>query len=523
MSTSRDRVPMAAGTPSWYDPAAGWVAPGHTPRPAKGRLDPAPVAPSTGLDLSALVVTRRLPLQITGPTTIPLTGDLLGAQGVMMVIADGINVPTITGADEWDSSRGYLNTTGVPNRLECWHDGIARRYAWSQQAVPTAIEEPAPPVTEPERARAAVNALRMTSTNITFDAGRIVWTASAAGSGNTYGARAVMAESLEGDGWISVDNIEGTDSVIALSEAQALTQTITGHNYLARCGNAAGGAILYASEKATPAQIGTFAKSAAARLRLRRLAGVVTLETSTDTGASWAVAHTYPTAYTGRLYIHLYAAHVSSVPYTLVRPLVYRGTTYALRQSLAKMVADGNSLTAAAGPGGGWPAQFQVLPEALAAGLTISNFGVSGQTITQMLADFDSQIAPAATSGILVLYEDRNEHAVNGTSVAAHGALLAQYLAKLPAGVKKIIVFRGNIAGDGVANANAAYATHSANLCSWWKANKAGVADAIVTLSDYPQLADNANTTYFAADGIHYTTLGAAVAAAAIRDAVWNL
>lgn len=78
------------------------------------------------------------PLSISGTTELTVDGTTGGASASMVVIANGTNIPTITGADEWASSFGYLNTDGIPNRLDVWHDGVARRYAWSQQAVPSA-------------------------------------------------------------------------------------------------------------------------------------------------------------------------------------------------------------------------------------------------------------------------------------------------------------------------------------------------------------------------------------------------
>lgn len=84
---------------------------------------------------------------VTGATALTVSGSQNGAEASMIVLADGSNVPTISGADEWASSFGYLNTAGVPNLLTTWHDGFARRFAWSQQMVPTAIDTTAPTLT----------------------------------------------------------------------------------------------------------------------------------------------------------------------------------------------------------------------------------------------------------------------------------------------------------------------------------------------------------------------------------------
>lgn len=77
------------------------------------------------------------PMTVDGTTIITINGTTLGASATMVVIANGLNVPTVNGADEWASSFGFLNTAGVPNLLTVWYDGTARRYSWSQQKSPT--------------------------------------------------------------------------------------------------------------------------------------------------------------------------------------------------------------------------------------------------------------------------------------------------------------------------------------------------------------------------------------------------
>lgn len=82
---------------------------------------------------------------VTGATTITVSGSTFGASAAMIVVANGTNIPSISGAIKWGSSGDFLNTNGVPNRLDVWHDGIDRRYAWSKEAVPTAIPLPSAP------------------------------------------------------------------------------------------------------------------------------------------------------------------------------------------------------------------------------------------------------------------------------------------------------------------------------------------------------------------------------------------
>lgn len=82
---------------------------------------------------------------VSGATTLTISGSTYGASASMIVIANGTNVPTISGAIKWGSSSDYLNTNGIPNRLDVWHDGVDRRYSWSREAVPTAIPVPSAP------------------------------------------------------------------------------------------------------------------------------------------------------------------------------------------------------------------------------------------------------------------------------------------------------------------------------------------------------------------------------------------
>lgn len=118
-----------------------------------GGLADRPAGTSLVLDSSAAYGV----LTISGATAITVSGAKKGTQACMLVIADGTNVPTISGADEWASSFGYLNTAGVPNLLTTWHDGLSRRYSWSQQMTPVAIDLVAPTISS-----ASVNGTTLT-------------------------------------------------------------------------------------------------------------------------------------------------------------------------------------------------------------------------------------------------------------------------------------------------------------------------------------------------------------------------
>ncbi len=117
------------------------------------------------------------PLTIAGPTTITATGTAQGGIASIIVVANGANIPTIVGANEWETSNGYLNTNRIPNRIDFWYDGLGRRYAWSKEMVPTAVpENPVVP-----SAPASLSAGAVTSNSQVLN-----WTAPTTGSPATY-------------------------------------------------------------------------------------------------------------------------------------------------------------------------------------------------------------------------------------------------------------------------------------------------------------------------------------------------
>lgn len=375
------------------------------------------------------------------------------------------------------------------------------------------------------RRPAPVEMLRgATSASIQYSADRRTLTATAAGAatGSTWPAAVMYSEYLDGDGWVSVDNVSGVDCIVALSTLNTgVTNNIALHGPLFRLGRSESGSQLLAGESAAPTQLsggaGTFAKGETNKARIRREGTTVFLDVSFDSGNTWENRYVYPTPRSGRLFVHVHVAYFSPTSYTAYKPQIYRADkpTFSFIVPFTRVTADGNSLTAVAGPGGGWPAQYNLLPPAIDAGLTVFNFAVSGQTISQMLADQTNQVIPSATSGPVVVFEDRNEFVVNGTSVATHAEKLALFCEAFPADTRIIIVFRGNV----VDGSNPAAGTHSAQLLTYWQTYMPRKAAQVVVLSDYWPMSDSTNTTYFNADGVHYTTLGACIVATAIRDA----
>jgi hypothetical protein len=138
---------------------------------------------AAGTSLSLAQSTVYAPFTVTGPTTLTISGGALGAKSEMLVIADGVNIPTIVGATAWDSNAGYLNTAGVRNQLDFWHNGDANHFAWSQaqDAVAPTPAPPAPAPTPPAPAPAtAPDAVtNLASTGTTANTISLSWTAPA--------------------------------------------------------------------------------------------------------------------------------------------------------------------------------------------------------------------------------------------------------------------------------------------------------------------------------------------------------
>lgn len=128
----------------------------------------APVTSPAGTTITLDSTLRQYePLTVSGATTIATTGGTLGAAAAIAVVANGVNIPTVTGADEWGTSFGFLNTNLIPNRLDVWHDGIARRYSWSQALVPAPVS--LPDTTAPSFVSAAIANATRTKITLTYN------------------------------------------------------------------------------------------------------------------------------------------------------------------------------------------------------------------------------------------------------------------------------------------------------------------------------------------------------------------
>lgn len=249
--------------------------------------------PSTSLILNGL--SDYGPLTITGATTINVTGAVRGSQSSMLVIANGINVPNISGATEWATSFGYLNVVGAANRLDVWYDGQGARYAWSQAAVTAPGEQ----------------ILTLTNLNLLTK------------SGNTYTGQAGTAFTqqgdsgavrMSGDGYVSIDWPNAANGAVILG--LDATAGITDYG-LCDCIlqlSTSAGTVSQGSNTRTPTSLGSaLTPGANVRYRLNRVGTTVTIEQSPDAGASWTVRHTFANSLPGTLTAYAFTVASNTV------------------------------------------------------------------------------------------------------------------------------------------------------------------------------------------------------------------
>lgn len=94
MSTSRSRVPVAAGLPAWHNPAAGWTPPGNTQGPAGAHRDasqPAAAAPEDRV--------------------IPLAAEFDGSTGALVALTAGGAQVMVIGSAAPDDNDGRPDGT----------------------------------------------------------------------------------------------------------------------------------------------------------------------------------------------------------------------------------------------------------------------------------------------------------------------------------------------------------------------------------------------------------------------------
>jgi len=191
----------------------------------------------------------------------------------------------------------------------------------------------------------------------------------------------------------------------------------------------------------------------------------------------------------------------------------------------AVVVCDGNSLTSGVG-GTAYPTQLDTL---LGAGWTVSNQGVGGQYMGDMLTDrsrtlniVDAQWSASASRNICVYFEGANE--VNLGAGSGSQAFQRHKDYGLRRRYKGWEVLVCTIPPSGTSNAT--QETERQALNTLLRANWADFADGLVDLAADPVFdaqADASNGTYYDADTIHLTTAGYAVIAGLVKTAIDNL
>lgn len=183
--------------------------------------------------------------------------------------------------------------------------------------------------------------------------------------------------------------------------------------------------------------------------------------------------------------------------------------------SAKRIICAGNSLTFGQG-GTSYPTQLA----ALRPSDSVINVGVSGRTTPVVDAQARTEVDPygvmTGRMNICVLWEVRNHMYVDSaTPSEAEDAVSSACISLKKRGFKVIVCDTlpggfgsGSWSASNRSAVNLALATDYRNY-----------ADALVKLSEIPELQDASNTTYFA-DGIHCTTAGYALVAVAVNDAV---
>ena len=246
---------------------------------------------NSSIELNSTSESVLSPLYVTAPTSIVVSGAELGARASMVVVANGVDVPAVSGAAEWSTSFGYLNTEGVPNLLTTWYDGVSARYAWSQAQSPVSIG-----------AFVLDNLVDISRSGETY-------TAVAAPAGGWGIARSSSFVLRSGDdGWISIKREVGANEFFILAFHTTNGLTSAGAPSVQVQFNSVGEIRLGRNIQigAAPNVVGSHTSGPGRRYRLGRSGTVWSIQTSGDYGVTWSTVHVVSDLFfTGDMYPYL--------------------------------------------------------------------------------------------------------------------------------------------------------------------------------------------------------------------------
>ena len=134
---------------------------------------------------------------------------------------------------------------------------------------------------------------------------------------------------------------------------------------------------------------------------------------------------------------------------------------------------------------------------------TIRNVGNGGDTMTQIIAQYGSQVLPHYNPALSVNYltlQGGSNDIANGRTAEALKADVAAYVARAKNdGFRVGVCTVFHRVGNGTAKVN--------DYNSWLRAGNSG-ADFIIDLAAHPALGDATNLTYFQGDGVHTNNAG---------------
>jgi hypothetical protein len=346
-------------------------------------------------------------------------------------------------------------------------------------------------------------------TNLTNE-GNEVYAATAAGISNTAQGQIAEASLAGVEAWIECQKPATGDAATVLAFDALRTQQSYGNNdFIAFLSTA--GLVQQGVNTTVLTTVYTLPEGAGNRMRLHRSAAdVFTIQTTEDNGATWTVRHTFVATPATTQRAHFYTTF-STTPRRMYQ---VRQSGLVLDILGARFAADGNSQTVGVnGAAVSFPGQI-----ATSLGVTVTNYGVGGQSTLDMIADAATEIDAAFSSApnILIVGEVRNHLVAMDASADARIAVDALWTycdgrRAAAAGALRflrIVVWNVLPAGHtassiGIVALNALFVEANALIAAEWPAH----ADAYVDVRSDVRLTDPFDLTYFT-DDVHLTTAG---------------